>query len=243
MREGGGGYGSSGRARLAGVREAFGVPGMVIGAGFLGFGALVHDSGFALWHGLVSTATGWALPGQIALVELAAAGASLAAIAVAVALTNARLLPMTVVIMPLLRAPGTARWRYYLAAHLVAVTGWAAAMRRCPQIPAGERLPYFVGFSATLWAITLVATAAGFLAAGAVPRVVSLGLVFVNPIYFMLVFAGDVRRRARAAAMLAGAVLGPALHLASPEWGLMATGLAAGTLAVAGDRLWRRGRA
>lgn len=245
MREAGprAGYGSPRRARRAGAREAVGVPGLVMGASFVGFGALIRENGLALWHGLASTASAWALPGQIALVELSAVGASLAAIAVAVALTNARLLPMTVVLMPTLRARGVPRWAYYAAAHLVAVTSWAVAMRRCPQFPAEERLPYYLGVSLTLWAISFAATALGFVVAGVVPHVVSIGLVFINPIYFLLVFAEDVRRRARVMAMVMGAALGPALHLATPDWGLMLTGLGAGSLALAADRAWRRRRA
>lgn len=72
-----------------GTRDAFGTPGIVMGASFIGFGSLVRESGLALSYGLASTATGWALPGQLALVELTAAGGSLIAITLAVALTNA----------------------------------------------------------------------------------------------------------------------------------------------------------
>src|SRR5690606_28101641 len=114
---------------------------------FLGFGSLCRESGFSIWLGLASTATGWALPGQIALVELYGIGASLAVLLLAVGLTNARLLPMTVVLMPLLRAPGTPRWHYFLTAHFVAVTAWTHAMQRFPAMPPAQRLPYYMGFS------------------------------------------------------------------------------------------------
>src|SRR3546814_4248723 len=64
---------------------------------------------FTLAMGLFSTTTGWALPGQVALVELYAVGASLTAIVIAVGLTNVRLLPMALSLMPHLRTPGTSR--------------------------------------------------------------------------------------------------------------------------------------
>ena len=67
----------------------------------------------------------------------------------------------------------------------------------------------------------------------------SLGLVFINPIYFMLALLGDLHSRARAAALVAGAVLGPTLHLLTPDWGLLLAGIAAGTL---GFALRPRGR-
>ncbi len=224
----------------AGIRAAFGVPMVVLGASYVGFGSLCRESGLTLALGLASTATGWALPGQIALVELYAVGASLFVIALAVALTNARLLPMTMVLMPLLRHPGTPRWRYYLVAHFVAVTGWAVAMQRCPELPREQRLPYFAGFAGMLWVATILCTGIGFFLAGRVPDTVTLGLVFLNPIYFMLVFAADARRRERGLALGLGAVSGPLLYLASPDWGLLLTGLLAGSVAFLADRLWAR---
>jgi predicted branched-subunit amino acid permease len=235
-----GGFGGPRAAALAGLRHAFGAPGLVLGASFLGFGALVRQSELALWHGLLSTVTGWALPGQTALVELYAAGASLLSIALAVALSNARLLPMTVTLVPVLRSPRWPRWSYFAAAHFVAVTGWAAAMRVCPAIPAEQRLAYFTGFAATLWLATIATTAIGFYLAGAVPAQVSLGLVFLNPIYFMLVFADSANQRMRALALALGALAGPTVHLLSPDWGLLISGVGAGTLAYALDRLWAR---
>ena len=225
------------------VREALGLPGLVLFASYVGFGSLVRESGLGLPEGLVSTATGWALPGQVALVELYAVGASVVTIALAVALTNTRLMPMVVTIMPLLRGRKGPRWWFYALAHVIAVTSWANGMRRLPQLEPADRLPWFAAYGATLWATTMAGTAIGFLLAGMVPHPVTLGLVFLNPIYFMLLFAEDLRDRAKALSLGLGAVMGPLLHLAAPAYGLLVTGLAAGTLAFALDRaLARRGR-
>ena len=224
----------------AGGRRALGVPSIVLGGSFIGFGALVHQVGLSLWHALFSTASGWALPGQIALMELYAVGASALVIAVAVGLTNARLLPMTVTLIPLLRAPGMRRWRYYAISHIIAVTGWVAAMRDCPAMVAEQRLPYYAGFAGVLWAISLAATWIGFALAGSVPASVTLGLVFINPIYFMLVICADVRARTRVLAALLGAIGGPALYLLIPDWSLLLAGVSAGTL---GYLIGRRGGA
>ena len=226
---------------VAGARDAIGVPSVVLGASFLGFGSLCRESGLGFWLGLASTATGWALPGQIAMVELYAIGASLAVILLGVALTNARLLPMTIVLMPLLRTPGTPRWRYYLAAHFVAVTAWTFSMQRFPAMRPEERLPYYTGLTLALWLVTLIATATGYGLAGAMPQYVTLGLVFLNPIYFMLIFVADFRQPERALALGLGAVAGPLLHLVDPDWGLLATGLIAGTAAFLITR-WREAR-
>ncbi|NNG04600.1 MAG: AzlC family ABC transporter permease [Inquilinus sp.] len=233
-------FGSPRAAFLGAAREALGTPALVLGASYVGFGSLVKVSGWTAAMGLFSTATGWALPGQVALVELYAAGASLASIAAAVTLTNVRLLPMTATLMPRLAAPEMPRWRLYAAAHLVAVTGWVASMRTCPTLPPAERLPYLLGFSGILWVTTMLCTLAGYFLAGSVPAYVTLGLVFLNPIYFMLVLSTDLANRRRLLALVFGAVGGPLFHLATPEWGLLITGLVAGTLAYA---LGRRGGA
>lgn len=238
-------YASPRAALFGAMREALGAPAMVLAASYLGFGSLARSSDLTLGMALTSTATGWALPGQIALVELYAVGASLLTTALAVSLTNVRLLPMTLAIMPHLRSPGRPRWHYWVAAHWVAVTVWVHTLRRAPDLPLDQRLPFFVGFALVLWGTTLTTTAVGFVLAGAVPGYVSLGLVFLNPIYFMLILGADARERdrTRAWAMALGALLGPALHTLDPDWGLLATGAIAGTAAFAGDRWLSRRRA
>jgi predicted branched-subunit amino acid permease len=69
----------------------------------MGFGALCRESGLGLDFTLVQLVTMWALPGQIAFVELYSAGNAMVAIILAVAMANARFMPMTATLMPLLR--------------------------------------------------------------------------------------------------------------------------------------------
>lgn len=233
-----GGYGSPRRAWRGGVRLALGVPALALGASYLGFGALVQQSGLSVWHGLASTATAWALPGQILLFELYALGGTLLAIALGVGFSAARLLPMTMTLVPWLKAPGVRRWRLYLAAHWIAVTGWAVTQQVAPRLPAGERLPFFTGFTLTLWTSSLACTAIGYLLPGALPERVSLALLFLNPLYFLMMFIGDLRLPARRNALLLGALLGPPFFLLEPDWSLLLTGLVGGSLAYA---LSRRG--
>lgn len=226
---------------LAGVREAIGAPMLVLGASYVGFGSLVRSSGLPLVQGLFSTLSAWALPGQVAAVELWAVGAGWLAVTTAVWLTNLRLMPMVMALLPSLRRPGAPRWQYYAAAHLIAVTSWVIGMRRCPELPPDKRLPYFFGLAVALWGSSLAGTAIGFYLAGTVPPAVSLGLVFLNPIYFVLILMPtDLRNRAQILALVTGAVLGPLFHVASRDWGLLATGLVAGTVGWAGGRWLER---
>lgn len=227
-------------AFFGGMRESAAMPALVLGASFLGFGSLCHDAGWSLGLSLVSTTTTWALPGQIILIELYGIGASTAAILFAVWLTGMRLLPMTLTLMPFLRHPGTPHWRYYLAAHFIAITSWATGMQRCPTLPPDQRLPYFFGFSITLWSFATAATVVGFHLIGLLPPVFGLALLFINPLYFMLVFTNDLGRRDRALALGLGALAGPLFHLAAPDWGLLYTGLVGGTAAFLAESRFRR---
>lgn len=217
------------------------MPGLVLAASYLGFGSLVRSSGLEIGAALFSTFSAWALPGQVALVELYGLGASLALIFATVALTNARFLPMTVVVVPNLHAERWPRWLYYAAAHLIAVTGWVFAMQRCPELPEDERLPYFLGFTSVLWTGSAIGTTLGFLLSGVLPHALSLGLVFLNPIYFMLIFAADLKERSRLLSLAIGALLGPLIYLVSPDWSLPITGIVAGSAAFGLDRALRRG--
>lgn len=233
-------FGSLRGALRAGFREAFGAPLLVLFASYVGFGSLVRESRLSLSTGLLSTALTWALPGQIVSVELYAAGASLLTIVIAVALTNARMMPMTMTLLPVLRVPERKRWRLYAASHLIAVTGWAVAMLRCPDMPPAQRLSYFVAFAATLLCGSLVGTGVGYFVSGAVPPALSLGLVFVNPVYFMLLFINDLRDRSRVLALVLGAGLAPLIHQVAPTWGLLIAGVAGGGIAFALTRGRRR---
>ena len=169
-----------------------------------------------------------------------ATGAGLAGLIFAVALTNARLLPMTVTLIPALSDPRWPRRLYYFAAHFIAVTAWTVTMQRYPDIPRAHRLPFFIAFGLTLWSICMLGTIAGFFLVGMVPPAVGLGLVFLNPIYFMLMFVADFRLPARALALTFGAIAGPLLQSLDPEWGLLAAGLLAGSAAFAVEEARRR---
>ena len=57
------------RAFRGGVAAAFRMPVWVVSASMMGFGSLARDSGVSFGVAVVSTATVWGLPGQIAFVE------------------------------------------------------------------------------------------------------------------------------------------------------------------------------
>jgi len=225
----------------AGVREAFAAPIWVLGVGYLGFGSLAQAQGLGLANSVLSTVSIWALPGQLILVEMNALSAPYVAIVLAVALSAARFLPMTVALLPHLRAAGGPGWRYYAAAHVLAMTSWAVAMRRYPSQSAAERLPFFFGFALTMWVACMGFTTAGYLLAHAMPRPLTVAFVFSNPIYFILILTTDLRSRDIALALLCGAFAGPLVHLVAPQWSVVGGGVVGGSVAFALTRGRTRG--
>ncbi len=213
--------------------DALGMPSLVLLASMTGFGSLARDAGLDLGMALATTAGVWGLPGQIALAELYAAGAGAFAVVLAVALANARFLPMAVSFVPLLRqSAGRRRGWLYLWVQLMSINSWAAGLRRFPDMPPRLRLHYFVPFACVCMAAALIGTTAGFFVLGSVPRPVALGLLFLNPMFFAVLLAA-LRGPGVAQALLIGAVLGPATFALAPDWSLLLTGLFGGTLAFA----------
>ena len=225
-------------ALTRGMIDATGMPALVLFASMVGYGSMAREAGLTLWTAVASTGLTWGLPGQIAMIELYALGAPVIAIVAASSAANARFLPMVLSVMPLLNeALPRKRWRYVVA-QFMSLNPWAALMRRGPGMSPADRPPYYAGFAAVCIAAALLGTGTGFILAGAMSRDVTLTLVFLNPVFFTLVFA-DARGRAAILAVLAGVVAGPLFHLLSPDWGLLLTGAVAGSGAYLADRALR----
>lgn len=223
----------------AGFNEALAAPAWLLGVGYIGFGSLAQSQGFSLLHAVLSTVTIWALPGQLILVEMHTLNAPALAILLAVVFSSSRFLPMAVTLMPHLRAPDVPSWRYYFAGHVLAMTSWAIAMRRIPEQPRPLRLPFFLGFALTIWAVSLVCTLVGYTLAGTLPAPLRLAFVFANPLYFILILTADLRARMVVLALTSGAIAGPLIHLVLPAWSVIGGGLVGGTVAFFMSRLRR----
>jgi predicted branched-subunit amino acid permease len=214
------------------------MPALVLFASMVGYGSMAREYGLGLWSAVASTGLIWGLPGQIAMVELYALGAPAVAVVIAVSAANARFLPMVLSVMPLL-GEGMRRKRWlYVFAQFLSLNPWAAMLREGPGMNPADRGPYYMGFALVCVGSALIGTGAGFLLAGVLSREVILSLVFLNPVFFTLVFV-DARGRGPILAVAFGVVAGPLLHILSPDWGLIATGIAAGGAAYAADRAWR----
>jgi predicted branched-subunit amino acid permease len=180
---------------------------------------------------VASTAVLWALPAQIVLVEMQSQAAPVLATLVAVMLSSARFLPMTLMLMPEMRDPRHGRWKYYLAAQMLSLSGWTMAVARFPEIPRPQRLSWFFGFTLVLMSVSAASTAAGYIGADRLPPLTRLALVFMVPMYYLLILTGAVRDRVAALGLACGAVAGPLAYVLMPDWSVPLGGLAGGTAA------------
>ncbi len=214
----------------------YSVPALVLYAGILGYGAFAREAGLSLGQALALPIFLQALPAQVVLADHAARGASLAAAALAVSLTAIRFLPMTVVLMPWLKGHGGPRWHELLVVHFVAVTVWIEGLKRLPKVPPEVRLVHYLGIGFGIIAGTLVSTAAGYLAAGAVPPWVSAALLFTMPLTFLLAMIETARARSDMLAIALGVILAPIAYIWIPGLDLLLAGVVGGTIA------WALGR-
>jgi len=207
------------------------VPGIILFASAAGFGALARDAGFSLANAVYMMGIFFALPAQVVMLDQIARGASVWAGTLAVSLTGLRLLPMSVVLMPLLKGPRANRWRYLLAGHFIAVTAWMEGWRRLPLVPAHLRMDHFIGIGIGLVLATLAGTAFGYELAGTVPPVVAAVLLFLTPIYFLLSLIATASGLSDRLAIGIGALLGPPLYLVAPGFDLLLAGVIGGSIA------------
>jgi predicted branched-subunit amino acid permease len=219
-----------------GMREALATPAWVLGVGYIGYGSLAQSQGLSAWNAALSTLSIWALPGQLILVEMYALGAAFPLILLAVIFSSSRFLPMAVTLIPMLRAPRIPSWRYYFAGYVMAMTSWAVAVRRTPDLPEPQRMAYFLGFALTLIVVAMICTLSGWYLAGSLPATVRLAFIFANPLYFTLLLTADLRDRTVVWALSCGALAGPLIHLLLPSWSVVGGGIIGGTVAFLATR-------
>lgn len=228
------------RALPSGARVALSVPGVVMAASFIGFGALVQSLETGLMSGLFTTMFVWALPGQVVLLNMYAQGAAFVAIAAAVTLTAVRLLPMVVLVISRVRLKGAPRWPLYLLAHFVAVTIWRIAEDGLEQLEREKRVPWLLGVGMTLMALMLIMTTIGYYLADSLPPLVAAAMVFLTPAFFYTSLFASASMPMDYVAIAAGTVIGPVVYRYDPDLDLLVGGLAGGTLAYLISRIARR---
>ena len=227
-----------------GAVNALALPVVVLMAAQVGFAALAREAGFSLGETLFLTVGIWALPSQVVFVGLVGSGTSMAAAALAVALSAVRFMPMVMSWTPIVRTPTTPRWLLLFMSWFVAITAWVFAMQHLPHMDRKARMPFFAGFAITLTLANAAIVAIAYRAIGAMPDLVAAALVFLTPIYFLMALWRAARGPTDAFALGAGVVLGPIFAVFTPAADLLLAGFVGGTFAyLVGRRARRKGGA
>ena len=219
-------YFFQGLKSLIGLRS----PALPLGCSFIALGALLKDAGFNFQQSALSSFLTYALPGQLVMAESFIVGASLINIFLAVWLVNARLYPMTVSLVPLLKHKDQPRWKYYLSCHFLAVSSWLIMKEKYKSIANKYRIDFWIGIGTGTISTAVITTLLGYSVADYLNEDMLIGLAIVNPVYFFCMIIGAMSDTKIAIASIVGAVLGPIIYLISPEWSILYAGIIGGSL-------------
>lgn len=220
-----------------GLLAAFSIPAFILASAFVGFAGLAKEAGFSMAQAVFMTGVVWALPAKVVLIGAVISGASLPAVAFAVALSSVRLMPMVVALVPEMRGQHTRRWVLYLLSHCVAVTSWVLAMERLPRVPREMRTTYYAALGSTLVLTNMGVVALVYAVADQFSPGVLAALSLLTPMYFLTSLWGSAREVTAHYAMGFGLVIGPLAHLWAPGFDLLIAGAAGGGAAFAIHRL------
>ena len=225
-------------AFLAGFRAAWrSVLAYVLIGTYVGIAALAHDFGFGLSWMLLSTALVWAGPAQVILISALGSGATAVETALAVSVSSARLLPMVISLLPLIRTPRTRHRELLLPAHLTAVSMWIEALRLLPAMPRDARMPFANGLGVSFMVAAQVGSLLGYYLAASLPPLLKAGLLFLTPMSFLISTTRNCRLLADWLAFGFGIVLGPLLAAWQLGLDMIWTGIVGGSLAYGIHRL------
>ena len=231
-------FNSSAAAFFGGVKSAWSsVFFLLISGTYIGIGALAHDFGVTAWWLALSTVLVWAGPAQLILVSALGTGAAPIEVAIAVALSAIRLLPMVVALLPLLRGPSTRLRDLLLPTHFTSVSMWVESMRLLPAIPRERRIAFCNGLSVGYQATALVFGFVGYYLAAGLPPLFASALLFLTPMAFLMSTARNAREMVDRLALALGLAIGPLLTYWHVGLDLMWTGVVGGSLAYGVHRL------
>ena len=217
--------------RIAAI-DALRAPAFALGATMAGFAAIAREAGLDVWMTITTSALVWGMPGQVAFASLYSAGASLFIIFFAVTLANMRMLLMVLSAADMmhLHLHNLPLWRRVVLMQFLAITSWAHLAFAKRKYPSQLLMPYFQGFSLTLFGFGMFGTVLGYFLPDLVTPNILQVIIFITPIYIFLLIT-TARQKANRLAVLFGGVLCPVLHSFAGEWSILIAGILGGTIA------------
>ena len=216
-----------------GVVDAINIPGFALGSTMTGFAVIAKEAGFDFWMVVATTASVWGLPGQVAFASLYATGASLVLIFVTVALANMRMMLMVISGADImhLRKRNMPLWRRVVMMHFLAITSWAQIGFMQTRYNPEQLVTYYTGFSLMIFVFGMSGTMAGFFFDDLIPPEFLRIIIFITPIYILLLVINSRQTINRLAVVIGGSIC-PFLYVALGSWSVLAAGLIGGTMAM-----------
>jgi hypothetical protein len=150
-------------------------------------------------------------------------------VALAVALSGIRLLPMTVALLPMIKTPQTRVRDLLLPAHFIAVSLWVEVLRLAPKVPRELRVHFTSGLGIGMAVSCCAGTIAGFMLAQQLPALLGAAVLLLTPLMFLVSTARGSTQIADRVALVLALILAPALISAGFEFALLITAVVAGT--------------
>ena len=222
---------SSAQLVRRGIIEAINVPGFALCSTLIGFGAIAREAGFDIWMTTTTTLLVFGMPGQVAMASLYASGASLLLIFIAVCLANLRMMLMVISGSDLLNLPQhkLPLWKRVLLMQGMAITGWAQLGFKQETIAPNDLLHYYKGFAATIYVFAISGTIIGFHLDNLIPEHVLRIVIFVTPLYLLLLII-NAKQTTNKLAVVIGGTLCPLLYPLAGDWAILYAGFVGGTL-------------
>ena len=218
------------QAFWAGFQACMGIPAIGLGSSMLGYAATVAAGEHPAWLAFGGTMLVWGLPGQVAMLEMVATKANFLFTILAVSFANSRLLPVTVTGITLVVAGHKINWFLrFILAHFLAVTGWAIMMAVKDHLKPSLRLPFYIGFSTLLFASGVICTLIGYVAGQTFPPLIVAGLVFITPLYLLLLIC-SARQSANILAIIFAMIGGIGFYPWFGDWAVLMAGVIGGSI-------------
>ena len=220
------------QTRRNAVIDALRAPCYALGITMAGFSTIAREAGFDFWMALVTSLGVWGMPGQVAFASLYSAGASLFIIFVAVSLANMRMLLMVISAADMmhLKSHKLPLWKRIFWMQFLAITAWANLGLAQQRYPSHLLLPYYQGFALTIFCFGILGTIFGFFLSDLLPPDILRVVIFITPIYILLLII-NARQKANRLAVLIGGVLSPVFFPFAGEWAILLAGVIGGSLA------------
>ena len=197
-----------------------------------GFSTIARESGLDFWMTLSTSLGIWGMPGQVAFASLYSAGASLFVIFVAVSLANMRMLLMVISVADMMHldSHNLSFWKRVFWMHFLAITAWANVAAAQQKYPPHLLFAYYQGFALTIFAFGILGTVLGYFLSDLIRPEILRIVIFVTPIYIMLMII-NARQKANRLAVIFGGALSPVFFPFAGEWAILLSGVVGGSIA------------